>query len=320
VHELLAIYEPGGVEKMGRPMERVLEVVARIHDVVNTETNPSRMAETMMSGGMRNQLFQLEALLRLYAPRFGKSAERALASVKALEDALGEWGLRQDLLKAVEGEPVPGEVLAVMRKDEIHARDAVVELARDEWTARPGNRGQVPALNKMVRKLVAEDWPSYGKDQRHLREAMAEHVDNTRLATLDLDGLQGGIHELRRQLRWIPLAMLSLGGAVQLSETRNPLPALEPLLRDKEALSPFARMPEASRERDTIEVSKSLYLANSKLIATLGAIKDRGETVEYLAQSCVEAGLAGNMHAAEIMARKVLGNTDAALHAEAKAA
>lgn len=311
VAALLARYEPGGIKGLGRPQERVLQTVATLDTFLQAHAgNVDKLVDQMIMQDLRKPLFALEAQLRLYSDRGGKALKKDLGNIKALEDALGAWGLRRDLLEAVDGRDVPAEVLALMHQDAAQARDAVKDVVASGWLPDAGKRNQVPVLNRMVDNLEATDFKSYEKDKKYLRKQVAGHIDDMLHTRLDLDDMQGGIHELRRQARWIPLFMLSSGGVMQLSEERNPVASLRPLLQSSEAQSPFAKMPQPDRERDPIMVSKSLYLANSRFVSQLGAVKDRGEMPEYVGEVYVKAGLAADLHQGVAMARTMMGRTD----------
>lgn len=318
---LLARYEPGGIQDLGRPMERVLQTVAAVDSALRTHaSSPDALVDAMMATDLRKTLFTLESQLRLYAPLLGKDVKTSLEQVKALEDGLGAWGLRRDLLKAVDGKPVPPAVLKAMKEDERSARAAVKDLVAG-WLPNDQKRGQVPVLNKLVDAMEEATWPSYKEDKAYLRKAVGTHITEMLAEPLDLNNMQEGIHELRRQARWVPLFMLSSGGAFQLDEARNPVASLKGLLTSPEAQSPFARMPAADRERDPITVSKSLYLANSRFVAQLGDVKDRGEMPEYMAEVYVKVGAAADLHDGVGKARALMGRTetDESIRGEAKA-
>jgi hypothetical protein len=75
--------------------------------------------------------------------------------------------------------------------------------------------------------------------------------------------LQGnhGLHELRRQLRWLPIFAVSLDGLVITSDEHNPVKEYRALASSAVAESPYARLPEPIREDRPIAISRSLFLA-----------------------------------------------------------
>jgi|CXWL01.1.fsa_nt_gi hypothetical protein len=307
VKALLAKYEPKeGV--VGRPYERVLQVVAKIDAAIMREpTRPGKLADLMLKEDVRKSLFALEAQLRLYRTKFGKRAEGPLAKVKQLEDALGAWGLNKDLQKQVAGKKFPPPVVQHLVAQDAHLRTEVKKILQGEWLPDAENRAQIPALNKMLRGFRGAKWGTYAEDQAYLRKEIAAHISKIEAFKVDFNDLQGGIHELRRMIRWVAMYMDTMGGAFQLSTKRNPLPHLKKLLNDPEANGPFLKMPAPVREPNPILFSKSLFIANSKLIAGIGKIKDQGEFVEFLSHLFVESGVVKSVKKAEPIVRELLG-------------
>jgi hypothetical protein len=260
----------------------------------------------MLKDDLRTPLFQLEGLLRLYAPRFGRDFERALERVKALEDRLGEVSLRRELAALAAEKTFPSAVIGGLRKDERKAMKKLEKLVAREWTPDTHRRDQVPALDFVIGRVLDADFGSDAKDVKFLHLAMAEAIENIEGTNWNLDDLQAGTHELRRSIRWLPIYFQALGGAVQLSEKQNPIAALKELLDTPAAHGPFIEMAGPEREKHPIVLSKSLLIANGGMIDRLGKIKDAGEHVEHLAHALRDAGLAGKKDA-EDMARQYLG-------------
>jgi len=136
---------------------------------------------------------------------------------------------------------------------------------------------------------------------------MVRRLEKIATTPFDMHNLQGGLHELRRNLRWFPIYTESLNGLVQLDPTKNPVKAYEPLLNVTLATSKYVDLPDDSREAGAIRISKSLYVALMQLTLDLGGLKDAGEPVEALAHAFLALNKAKTLPEAEKMAEKLTG-------------
>ncbi len=309
VKAVLAKYEPReGV--VGRPYERILRSVAQLDSVImQARREPGALADLLLAQNGRKLLFALEGQLRIYEGKLGKLAQEPLADVKKLEDALGAWSLYEKEIPAqIKDKNFPKAVVKQLEKIATVKRDAVKEILEKDWLPDADKRNQVPVLNRMLRGLREADFGSYQADRAYLKETFSGQFEKIENFKVDFNDLQGGVHELRRKLRWPSIYIDALDGAVQLSAKQNPLHRMRKMLSDDEAKSPFVTgLPGPAREEQPIVMSKSLYIAVSKLIREIGTIKDKGEYVEFLSEVFVEAGKAKSVKKAEPIVRKLLG-------------
>ena len=296
-------------ENVGRPLERVMVATANIDKFLTPGADAADIAEGLVKNDARTPLFRLEALLRLYEDKFGKDAEKALDKVKALEDQLGAVGLANDLLDLAKEHSFPKSAVEHLEARVEEQMGLLTEVVADDWVGK--KKGRAPAIADIVEAFAEEEWDSYEDDRAYLCEQFDAHLEEIQNEPLDMNDLQGGVHELRRQLRWMPLFMLATDGAVQLDDQKNPVRELIPLLSDDAVNGPFTRMPAPSREARPIVLSRSLFLANSKAIGDIGDLKDTGEYVEFLGDVLHEVGDAPTLEAARAKAQKLLGRGDA---------
>lgn len=297
-----------------RPAERGLLLLSALDRYLVANPGSRGTADRDRQVELRGLLFKLEAWLRLYRSSIGKPFEKSLETVKELEDQLGAvllWGEMRHLVDGKKSTPATAHLDGMVAK-ETKTLDAIVE---EDWTPDAAKRKKIPALDKLAGRILDADFGSDEDDTAWLRKRMTKHVDGILEEEWDFTDLQGGIHEIRRQLRWIPLYFQSLGGAVQLDDASNPVPALKALLKTADAKSPFIRMESPAREKDPIVVSKSLVIANSRLIDALGAVKDDGEHVTFLAEIMEKTKMAKGDDALAL-ARKTLGGRYAKVPAD----
>lgn len=272
--------------KVPRPLERVLAHAAKLHDVLASEPDPAKLVDVVMNGDLRRHVFLLEGIAKLYERNY-QEAKGAMVDAKELEDSLGGLSAsRSNLAYARHANPPP-EVLAHLEAAEQQARASLETLLRDTWMPRKKD-GQIPALRDLVKGLGDAKWDDYADDKKYVRGEMVRRLEKIATTDFDMHDLAGGLHELRRQLRWFPIYTESMNGLLQLDDTKNPVPAYEPMLRVTLATSKYVDLPDDSREAGAIRISKSLYTALMQVTLDLGGLKDAGEPVEALAQAYLD--------------------------------
>jgi len=307
--EVLAFMQQYGIaERLKRPRERVLTWLARVSAGFPELDDAAALGDVLLRQDLRSALFHLEGILRLYRRRY-LALEPAYQRVKALEDALGQLGgavhlleLAQHLALAEPAQHWCGTQVAAARAD-------LAEQLRAEWL--PQADGTIPLLRSTSAALAALDFEGYARDRRSLIKELRRWLKTLAGTPLDMYVLQGnhGLHELRRQLRWLPICAVSLDGLVITSDRHNPIEEYRALLTSEVADSPFARLPEPLREDEPIEISRSLFLAATQFISQLGELKDAGEDLAGVEHALIGGGVARSSRAAQAQALAVLGRT-----------
>lgn len=293
-----ALLQRYGVDKkVPRPLERVLVHAAKLQDLLSNEPDPAKLVDKVMNGDLRRFVFLLEGIGKLYANEY-KDAKDVHASAKLLEDTLGAVSMHRANLAYARHIKAPPDVLAYMEKAEGKARDDLEKLLVDQWMPRKKD-GQIPALRDLMKGWGDAKWDGYVDDKKFVRNEMVRRLEKIADTSFDMHNLQGGLHELRRQLRWFPIYAESLNGLVQLDDTKNPVKAYEPLLNVTLATSKYVDLPDDSREAGAIRLSKSLYVALMQLTLDLGGLKDAGEPFEAVALAYLALKKAGTMEEAE---------------------
>jgi hypothetical protein len=299
----------GITERLGRPRERVLTWLARSSPGFAGLADPDALATALLRGDVRSTLFHLEGILKLYRHSYDRALEAPYEAVKALEDALGglEAGLHLVEVARRPGSPEPA--LHWCETQASLARSEVIEQLRRHWLPLPD--GTIPLFRTICDTLVALDFKGYAKDRRSLIRELRSWLQKVADTSLDMYVLQGnhGLHELRRQLRWLPIFAVSLDGLVVTSDKHNPAKEYRALLTSEVADSPYARLPEPIREDKPIKISRSLFLAAIDLISQLGELKDLGEELEGLQHALIGGGVAKTSRAAREQALVLLGRT-----------
>jgi hypothetical protein len=246
----------------------------------------------------------------MYKGELGKEMDGQFDVAKALEDALGKYTYAISMTKTAVDKGAPTAVVDYLKKCEADARESLEGHVRDHWM--PNENGKIPAIKKLVRSITKADFEKYKVDREFIQKKIAKEIKEIDETDFDMKDLEGGLHELRRQLRWVPVFCEATAGLIQLDETRNPSKFYEPMLQTKLATDKYLILPTAEREKSPINISKSLYTANMDYVLKLGAIKDLGEQIHGMERGFTETGLAKTPEEAHKMALSLLKLDDAA--------
>jgi hypothetical protein len=211
--------------------------------------------------------------------------ESVLASVKQLEDAMGAFGYASDIQSAAKNvQGLPPHAQRTIDRNVDDARTTLAKVLQDGWS--PDKEGRCAAINEIVDTCAKIDFGSDKKDRAFVQERLSEMCADVakKLPELDMNVLEEGVHELRRQLRWIPITMIALDGLVSLDLEANG--KFAELKTQPVAQTPFAKLPAPSgTDKAHVDLPWPLFLALSQAIGDLGKIKDRGQLIEGIARA-----------------------------------
>jgi hypothetical protein len=288
-----------------RPFERVLVHAAKVDAILRSEPDPDKLVDVVMSQDLRRQVFLLEGASKMYSDIHGKPAENVYNNTKKLEDQLGAVSMTKSNLAAAEKVKADPKVIALLKNDADDARAALKEILVEDWM--PDAKGRLPGMRDIVEDWSEAKWGSYEKDTKKVKEELSRRLEKLESTPYDMKDLQGGVHELRRQLRWFPIYAESLNGLFQLDDKQNPVKAYEPLLQADIATSKYVQLPDASREKDPIQLPKSVYCALMQLTLDLGGLKDAGEPMEFIREAYVKTGVSKDTATAHKAVVKLFG-------------
>lgn len=276
-------------ERLGRPRERILTWLARLQPLFQG-ADAAAVADGLCAKDARLTLFYLEGLLKLYVQRYPELTPH-FEKVKALEDVLGSLAAAASFAQWVKGVAVPESCVAWCEQQQVAMREHVVDTLGDGWL--PDAQGRLPMFGDLLTTLTALEFDGYRKDRKAMINEIRRRLAKLADSSLDMYQLQGnrGLHELRRQLRWIPIYCVALDGLVVTDATRHPIKSYAELISSDIAKSPYARLPEPTREDKPIAISFSLFLANTHFISELGRLKDSGEILESVEHALLGSGV-----------------------------
>lgn len=286
--------QPVQVARFNKPLGALRQLVTP------ESTAPEALDATLdavVARDARGALFALEGLLRLYRAVDGPPFEGLLEEVKALEDLIGKHTEKAEYLEFAErkAKAAPPAAVDVLRRDAEATRSAL-------RAALPG----LPAfLDRLEGTLEARPWRPEAEDGRRVLGAIGDELRRIDPDEYDLRDLQAGIHELRRDLRWFLVYVQAVDGLIEVPRGVRPLRLNVYTYLETHPLaeSRFSKVERNPALAFTTRVPFAYFLALSKVVNELGALKTFAEDVEALAHALERGGVAASPHDAEARAR-----------------
>jgi len=252
------------------------------------ESSPQNAARELHQNGARTPLFRLQALSRLYEKTGGgKIFYRLRFWFKKIEDALGVVAYFEDLkLYCADREPLQPLVDSFQKKYDIALQELQGLLIDEGWLKFKSDRPSSPRCRRVWKILKKVKWDKNEKERKKIAEflsARLEKIDfRLKNGLYDFENLEGGLHELRRNIRWFSIYAHSLQGLIQLRGDVRPFPELEMYCPASIRQSPFNTWGPYTGRGKPIQISRGLFFALSFAIAELGRLKDIGQFREAL--------------------------------------
>lgn len=169
--------------------------------------NPEKI-DALAKGSLRQALFSIQTLADLYTAQYQELKEVWTTS-KRFEDAIGKY--RQSIEQydyAVNKGASPEKIAQLEKSKELQKATLISFLDSAKWSS-----GQTVARLKEILSQI--EWKSDAADQYYTYSALASKmrkVDETNWNMEVLEG--GGIHDLRKAVRWYRLEMTALGDLI----------------------------------------------------------------------------------------------------------
>jgi hypothetical protein len=260
----------------------------------------------LYTAGGRTPVFMLQGLARVFRKldlddlnaADAELFDRLRLETKIVEDVLGQIDYWWVVGQKAAAYKLPRPVVAWAAQRHVEACGAAVTwLSAREWTphrylAEP--ESFEPRADRFERRLRKVDWPG----AKRLRSAWAAFFAETladvesAVDALDLTKLEEGLHEARRQVRWISVYAAALGGQLVLDADTPAPPGWETYLAPEIVGNPFNRLPEPGPGDRPLHMPAPLFYALSYLIDRLGRLKDQAQWTHTLATALEDTGSA----------------------------
>lgn len=232
----------------------------------------------------RTTIFMLEGLAKLYGglhnpKKFGKLKDR----FKLVEDGIGAIDYYDNVAKDLrDKQGLPEFVLSYAQAQAREKIQRLNDLLQEEkWLATDNSR-----VNRIREKLAEADWMKPAKEMEAIRRFYLSEIKEI-IASIpeQFTEMELGVHEIRRQLRWLSIYPQAMQGCIQLKDDAEQDTACIKYLTPDIVSSPFNRMPAAENETSILYLSRQHFLALSWMISETGRIKDEGLLIMAVAEA-----------------------------------
>ena len=286
---------PADEEITARLIRQIDQLVA-LFQPDETTVPGKTLGDSLVAANARNQLFRLEGILRLYSRAFPDLDDYRL-EVKEVEDGLGAYSFAVDSVNfARDRFKQENQAQAPDAARKAQQEQVLEGLAKKEETARAVlakllERSTLDSDLPELRALVRSTFVGWGasRDLAYVNRELQRMLENVRQGRFNFNLLEDGIHEFRRQLRWIPISIDSLDGLVMVRDDAAgacPVPALEALRGTRFARHRYANPPLRFPATRPCTVSRCLLWQVAKTVSDIGDIKDEAQ-----ANSAIESAL-----------------------------
>lgn len=269
----------------------------------------------------RTEFFRIEALIRLYRkidrydefmePLYtneSKSGLRPKFGIKQTEDTLGKFGEMAMNLKFSQDLNASPQVLSFQSTNLDKSFLTLSTLIKSDWL--PNNQGQIPYFIRLFSAFSKnkKDLLSNEDDNSKIVKILADELDEFDSKELDFESLEEGYHELRRNLRWIPILVVSFDGLIYPDVTAGSsgVPEYEATMALPSVTEGkyFKALKLMRRPKGYRRFPISLYAASSYYAEQIGYIKDIWQNYDALIAAYKNSGLSAID--AESTAKKLL--------------
>lgn len=255
------------------------------------ENNP---AQYLFNNDARTPLFMLEGLSRLYGNLHNKKKfEKLKERFKQLEDGLGAVDYYDGYAKIFMAHPlVPVHLREFMQLCAAQKLQDLNEILYEQgWIG-----AAAPRLKKIKKQLKEADWQKPAKElkaiEQFYQQEIAEILQNVSAYTDGFTELEGQVHELRRDLRWLSIYPHALQGCIQLAHDDRSNEVTEAYRTPAVLQSRYNVLPDAGNNKRFLLLEKNYFYALSWLIAELGTVKDDGLQHYAITEAlCAVAGM-----------------------------
>jgi hypothetical protein len=284
--------------------------LSTLNQVLEAAQLTNEPALVVYKSAARQSLFYLQALARIYKGIHNKKRfEKMRLTFKELEDQLGKIDYYDGFIKLFsKNKAVP---TAVSKNLKMHFEQEVSNLysllVSQNWI-----NSEINKIAILQKQLATASWKSKEQEKYDIAEVFIKHIDEVeykyQIGILNFNNLEHGLHEYRRQLRWISIYAQALNGLVQLKMIENSHPALNVYLTKQVLESSFNKMPAVGSVSESICFQSPSFYALSWIIAESGKLKDEGLSTVCLETILADLGI--NKEEAQSLIIKILGKTN----------
>jgi hypothetical protein len=268
-------------------LSRFLFFLEKIKTILEKAEMAENAALAAYTNDLRTPLFMLEALSRLYKKIYPHQKLNKLNILfKDLEDRLGTIDYYDSFAKEFAKEKRIPEAITIYLEHKTQEKIQALtdDLKKNKWIGKHKNR-----LSKITKDLEKIDWLNEKEDAAAVLNVYKKDIDKLilkyKMPNLQFTDVENGVHELRRELRWLSIYPQALRGLMQLKANPDTPDFLNKYLTPEIVSSLYNIMPDGSNLQEHIPLNDNYYYALSWMIAELGKLKDSGLKIVIIEES-----------------------------------
>lgn len=234
------------------------------------------ITKNLVIGPARVASYNLQALARLYESE-GNLFKNLRSDFKKLEDAIGTYDKWTNIMvAATKGGASSNTKQRLLEEQNSAMKNLKNLLKQDDWTGK-GNKSRI---NRIYNDLENFDWLNQERDRKMLLSKIADELKSLEKTKFSFARLENGngLHELRRNLKWIIIEMRVLNGLFIFNPTAKcDIPAYNQLANEPISASKYSSLKPSQLETNACEVDQCLFLGMVQLIEEIGFQKDIAE-------------------------------------------
>lgn len=257
------------------PMARFAPHLRSLRSQLESGQSVEQIAQGLLSSG-RPASFALQALCRLYEKEDDATFKAMRDDFKALEDGIGQYDKWYTFHQAAVSQ---GKDKATI--DGLKAKvDAALKTFNTLLTSRGFINKDDPKAAGLVGKheewLKAYKWKARNEDREVILKHLSKELEDLVETKYDMKILEhgDGVHELRRDVRWILIEQLQIGGMITLKDPKTcSISAYASLpLTDR-----YAQLRSSPLEPNPCQIDGCVVAATARAVNNLGDLKDQAE-------------------------------------------
>ncbi len=256
------------------PLARFAPYLATLRSAIETPATVEESAQALLASG-RPAAFSLQALCRVYGGFEGGIFSELHDDFKALEDGIGAYDKWDGIYQQGVSQHADAATLDRLKKNR---DDALVRFSSMLTSRQWRTDGKTPTrLATITKFLDTYKWLPRVEDREEILSWLSKEMSDLKTTKYDMKTLEqgNGLHELRRDLRWVLIEELTLNGMVGLKDAgeKCPVPAYAKIPNDNR----YGALRTSAMEPNPCKISQCLVFAAADYVARIGELKDEAE-------------------------------------------
>jgi hypothetical protein len=254
------------------PVARFAPYLKTLRTTLESGQSADQIAQTLLSSG-RPASFSLQALCRLYEKE-SDTFKTLRDDFKGLEDGIGQFDKWNGFYQAAVAQNKDAATLQRLKAQSDAALATFSQLLTSKgWITTDAAAPSLAAKHEAW--LKAYKWKVRAEDRNVVLSHLSKELGDLTSTTYDMKVLEegDGVHELRRDLRWVLIEQLGLNGMITLNPATCAIPAYAALpITDR-----YTQLKSSALEPSPCQIDACVVAAAAKAVNALGNVKDQAE-------------------------------------------